>query len=992
MTNHWADIANTTLVLAWGANPVENHPACIAHINRARFPKQYFKFLADGVMPDPRASKKPAQLIVIDPRKTRTALQCNETDPTKPANERDRYVRIRPGTDIALQNGLLRYMIEKIEALPAGNSVRDGFFAHLNQNGAGTFFTDGNAVAGPTAGSNSVAPIPSATGVGFAGGNSKYTDARFLVNAGGTDYQRDRIVAATGAITAMAKDSTTISDFPLKAATVDADPNTVYNRLKAHVAPYTLPVVANICACSADDIAFIGDAYIAHSKCSNGVTAAGLPSVTDARAAGFRATTILYAMGITQHTCGSQNIKGFANLQTIMGNQGRQGGGINALRGIHNVQGSTDMGLLFGNIPAYSGNPGTQVDGGPVWATTPSTNNAFGKYMDALWGTPLSGTGNKAQMNLSYDDAYNTTAMALQQRGFYNMTLKWFGDYTYVNGLAGAAKRAAVDACYSLWPKGNGHDHVTMFRDMGAGLTKAALVWGQNPAVTEPNQGAIRTGLYNLDTLVCVDLFENETAAVSRKPAGTTYLIPTAAYTEKAGSATNSGRTLQWRYQATLPLGNTKDDNELLLRFAKAFEDAGAFAHIKAVWDANGITYAGGSVYTQLYGAPYGGYAGSGAGFAGLQGDGELAKVRSLVSDPIAYDTTVGNLKGSEWVADTVYREMCSPVAVGGTMWIYTGAYNAEAAAATGGPFATANIPAAYGPWAVKNRAKSRDRQDPSGQLAFHGWGYSWLVNRRVFYNNGDVPGDIADFYMEPDSCSRLFVASAPPALLNYSRWYRKYHGLADKPSPVVAANTSSPHYAGGTISLAGKFPGHTEPYETPRQDLLLTSSWGRNTKGGSEWDLVPTTTQVAGRDVPAANYPLVLTSIRCVEHFQGGPITRNNSWNVEQEPEPWIELNSVDARTAGVIDGDWVKIVSARTEGLVNKQMPDYGQGFRARVGVGLQTNQRVGPGVVAIPWHWGEKGLSTGSRANDVSIDAGDANSVIPEYKACLVRIEKM
>jgi len=697
-------------------------------------------------------------------------------------------------------------------------------------------------------------------------------------------------------------------------------------------------------------------------------------------------------MGITQHTCGSQNIKGFANLQTIMGNQGRQGGGINALRGIHNVQGSTDMGLLFGNIPAYSGNPGTQVDGGPVWATTPSTNNAFGKYMDALWGTPLSGTGNKAQMNLSYDDAYNTTAMALQQRGFYNMTLKWFGDYTYVNGLAGAAKRAAVDACYSLWPKGNGHDHVTMFRDMGAGLTKAALVWGQNPAVTEPNQGAIRTGLYNLDTLVCVDLFENETAAVSRKPAGTTYLIPTAAYTEKAGSATNSGRTLQWRYQATLPLGNTKDDNELLLRFAKAFEDAGAFAHIKAVWDANGITYAGGSVYTQLYGAPYGGYAGSGAGFAGLQGDGELAKVRSLVSDPIAYDTTVGNLKGSEWVADTVYREMCSPVAVGGTMWIYTGAYNAEAAAATGGPFATANIPAAYGPWAVKNRAKSRDRQDPSGQLAFHGWGYSWLVNRRVFYNNGDVPGDIADFYMEPDSCSRLFVASAPPALLNYSRWYRKYHGLADKPSPVVAANTSSPHYAGGTISLAGKFPGHTEPYETPRQDLLLTSSWGRNTKGGSEWDLVPTTTQVAGRDVPAANYPLVLTSIRCVEHFQGGPITRNNSWNVEQEPEPWIELNSVDARTAGVIDGDWVKIVSARTEGLVNKQMPDYGQGFRARVGVGLQTNQRVGPGVVAIPWHWGEKGLSTGSRANDVSIDAGDANSVIPEYKACLVRIEKM
>ena len=57
-----------------------------------------------------------------------------------------------------------------------------------------------------------------------------------------------------------------------------------------------------------------------------------------------------------------------------------------------------------------------------------------------------------------------------------------------------------------------------------------------------------------------------------------------------------------------------------------------------------------------------------------------------------------------------------------------------------------------------------------------------------------------------------------------------------------------------------------------------------------------------------------------------------------------------------------------------------------------GLAANQRVGKGVVAIPWHWGEKGLSTGSRANDLCIDAGDANTTIPESKACLCRIEKI
>ncbi len=71
------------------------------------------------------------------------------------------------------------------------------------------------------------------------------------------------------------------------------------------------------------------------------------------------------------------------------------------------------------------------------------------------------------------------------------------------------------------------------------------------------------------------------------------------------------------------------------------------------------------------------------------------------------------------------------------------------------------------------------------------------------------------------------------------------------------------------------------------------------------------------------ADFPLVLTTVRCVEHFQGGPITRNNWFNVELEPEPWIELNSADARANGIKDGDYVKIVTARTEALVNNEMP---------------------------------------------------------------------
>jgi formate dehydrogenase major subunit len=141
-----------------------------------------------------------------------------------------------------------------------------------------------------------------------------------------------------------------------------------------------------------------------------------------------------------------------------------------------------------------------------------------------------------------------------------------------------------------------------------------------------------------------------------------------------------------------------------------------------------------------------------------------------------------------------------------------------------------------------------------------------------------------------------------------------------------------------------------------------------------------------------------VLTTIRCVEHFQGGPITRNNPWNVEAEPEPWVEINSVDALALGISDGEYVNIVTARAGSLglsaYDTAFPQAGwaKGYKARVQAGTQGNQRVAPGVVAIPWHWGDQGLSKGSRANDLCIDAGDANTTIPESKACLCKIEKI
>jgi anaerobic selenocysteine-containing dehydrogenase len=960
MTNHWADMANSTNVVVMGANPVENHPASIAHINNAR---------AGGT------GHAKANMLVIDPRKTRTALQA------------DTFVRMRPGTDIAIVNGLVRYIINWMESNPADpRSIN--FFTYLNQgatDGAVQSFFPNKAVA-----STGASTLQAAVKYG-----SKFTDSRFLVS--GSDYLRESVSVTGDPLVGGETPAAIIYDFPKKSTdcktqvTVPVgDPggaaagtyDTVYLKLKAHVAPYTPAVVEDISGVSATELDVIAMSFINNSRCNSFNPSAPTTIINDPSSPYFRCTTMLYAMGITQHTVGSQNVKSFAVLQTLMGNMGRYGGGINALRGIHNVQGSTDMGLLYGNIPAYSGNP--------TLAQQPSTDaNGFGKYMDALWGTPLSGSGGKAAMDGTYADAYVTGQMALQQRGFYNMTQKFFGTPDTLGNTA-AADKTKIDALFSLWPKGNGDDHRIMFRKMITGATKVLISWGQNPAVTEPNQGAIRSGLRNLDLLVVTDMFETETAACDRKSIaagdlgdGITYLIPAASHVEVGGSATNSGRTLQWRYQARKPAGNSKSDLELLFRLAYALDGAGAFSHISAAWTAAGVT--GTTVYDKLYGSAYAN------GWNPLSATA-FEDVTATVTPAVQVVAATGNVvstptvTGCEFVAEMIYREMCKPSGSGGTIWIYTGAYN-DGATWTGD-----NIPGGvtgpYGGWTVNNRAKSRNRTN-TGTYASHGWGYSWLVNRRVLYNNnastypfaGEAPGDTNDLFMGPDSCSRLFV-STNAAVLNYSRWYRTIHRLSDVPK-------NSANAVPAIHVLPGRFPAHTEPYETPRTDW---ETWGKNSTG-TYMNLLPV---VAGSPTtpvgaPAA-FPLVLTTVRCVEHFQGGPITRNNWFNVELEPEPWIELNSSDAMTYGVKDGDYVKIVTARTEDLVNNQMPNYGSGFRARVGSGLAANQKVGKGVVAIPWHWGETGLSTGSRANDLCIDAGDANTTIPESKACLCRIEKI
>ncbi len=388
-----------------------------------------------------------------------------------------------------------------------------------------------------------------------------------------------------------------------------------------------------------------------------------------------------------------------------------------------------------------------------------------------------------------------------------------------------------------------------------------------------------------------------------------------------------------------------------------------------------------------------------------------------LYGEQYGFTPAIGVKIDSEVVSENCYKQLCGNVSgttgnaeanngLEGTLWIYTLGWD-PTLANTRPVLPSSSWPSPTDPnagkWAQANRAKCRDNWDYGGTFGYQRWGYAWLVNRRVLYNGGEIKVgsdmlDETDGYQRPEGIAEMFTTAttaynyptAPIVPVDYARAnYRFYHKLADRPSIVQAGRRAG-------------FAFHAEPYESPHDGntagkVNLVAKYGRNSTTGSSENLI-----IGDGASPRGTsnlYPLVLTTIRCVEHFQGGPITRNNGLNHEVEPEPWIEINSVDARALGIVDGQKVRVVTARGDsdaGSTRMPVPPTspggfgGKNYTARVGSGISSGQRVGPGVVAIPWHWGEKGLSTGSRANDLTIDAYDANTQIPEYKACLCRIE--
>ncbi len=297
------------------------------------------------------------------------------------------------------------------------------------------------------------------------------------------------------------------------------DKRSVFQLLKNHYARYTPELVSEITGTPKESLLVIYKTYAA----------------TGARG---KAGTIMYAMGWTQHTVGVQNIRAMAIIQLLLGNMGVAGGGVNALRGESNVQGSTDHCLLWHIWPGYLRTPRASDVSLAVYneKSTPKSNDP----LSANWW---------------------------QNYPKYSISLlkSFFGDNA----------TAANNFGFNWLPKvddGQDYSWLTLFDEMYKGAFKGFFAWGQNPACSGANAGKNRKAFAKLDWMVNVNLFANETGSFWKGPGvdpaeikTEVFFLPAAVSVEKEGSITNSGRWSQWRYPGPKPLGNSLPDGQMIM-------------------------------------------------------------------------------------------------------------------------------------------------------------------------------------------------------------------------------------------------------------------------------------------------------------------------------------------------------------------------------------------------------------------------------------------
>jgi len=440
-----------------------------------------------------------AKLISVDPRFTRTSATA------------DLFLQIRAGTDIAFLGGLIRYAIQNnriakeylINYTNAAFIVKEGF--KLPENGLYSGF---DAAAGT------------------------YDKSTWNYQEGGdVSGKADRPESSVHSATAPSPPKlppNVAYDLTLQ------HPRCVFQLLKQQYSRYTPETVERITGIPKDKYLKAVDMFT--SVRENG----------DMK----KVATIIYAVGWTQHTFGTQIIRTAAIIQLLLGNVGRAGGGVNALRGHSNIQGATDMAGLFDSLPGY------------LKAPIPADTD-LATYLKRI--TP--GPSKPAPW-----DSMN----------YYSNTPKFA--VSLLKAMYGSAATKENGFAFDYLPKvDRDYSWTHIWDDMYNGKIKGMMAFGMNGVMIGPDTNKNINALKQADWLVVGEIYPDETSEFWKAPGITTeeqktipttvYRLPCAGFAEKDGSMTNSARWVTWKYAAVPPPGQARLDQDIIAQIFLRVQD-----------------------------------------------------------------------------------------------------------------------------------------------------------------------------------------------------------------------------------------------------------------------------------------------------------------------------------------------------------------------------------------------------------------------------------
>ena len=644
-----------------------------------------------------KAKERGAKIIHVDPRFSRTSAMA------------DLHVPIRAGTDIAFLGGLIRYVLDTgsyfkeyvVNYTNASTIINDDFQGPEDLEG---FFSGYD----PESGSYDPASW------GYRGGQMPAPAGKREHEPGGQ---------------ALAEES------GMHAGAVERDeslehPRTVFRLLMRHYARYTPEMVQRVCGISEEDFLEVARA----------LTESSGPERTSA---------FCYAVGWTQHTAGAQMIRAAAVLQLLLGNIGRPGGGILALRGHASIQGSTDIPTLYDLLPGYLPMP-----------------KAYAEEQSLSDYTETSGADRGWWSNF---DKY-----------IVSLLKSWFGDAATEDNDYGFASLPKLSGNHSHFP--------TMIRALDGGLD-GFFVMGQNPAVGSQHAGLQRRALARMKWLVVRDLNDLETASfwkdspeirsgeLRTEDVDTeVFLMPAAAHVEKEGAFTNTQRLLQWHDKALEPPGDARSELWFMHHLAKRIKAHYAESEDPKDWPIQHVTWD----YPE---------------------HGEVAEpdAEAVLREVNGYDLSSGELL-------TTFNAMKADGSTAAGCWIYTGSFadgvNQTRRREPGDLDAPGGWVSPEWGWAwpanrrtLYNRASARPDGTPWSERKRFLW-WDEEEGKWTGYDVPDFPPDKRPDYEPDDGAMGMdAIAGSDPFIMmaDGRGWIFAPSGLADGPMPTHYEPFESP-------------------------------------------------------------------------------------------------------------------------------------------------------------------------------------------------------